>query len=103
MSIVIDGIRASVKAHCKRLGANYGVIIQYVCKNKDIGLTHEQAIEIWKEKNLANSSRLSIATIAKENGIHRSTLSKRLIRWEGDLKRSIETPVRVWSRKCQNA
>lgn len=101
MEILVDGIWAHSFQHCKRLGISYNTVCFHVREFRDVGLTHEQAIAnaVYAKERKG----LSWWQIAKAYNMNPHTFCTRMKRWNGDLKRSIETPVRVWSRKCQNA
>jgi hypothetical protein len=100
MEILVDGIWAHSQQHCKRLGISYNTVCGHVHQYKHLGLTHEQAIA-----NAVYAKNKKVGSwwqMAKAHNMNPHTFCTRMKRWKGDLKRSIETPVRVWSRKCQN-
>lgn len=100
MLIFVDGILAHSTEHCKRVGVSYSTVCMYVYLNRDINMTHEQAIEICIAKKLVRDSS-SWAKIARANNMKLSTLKNRIRRW-GSLQKALEAPVRVWRKKCQN-
>lgn len=102
MLIFVDGIWAHCQQHCKRLGISYSSVCLTKHANKGISMSLETAIEICVAKKNLRGRDETLKSLAEKHGMKYDTLHGRLIRWKGDLKRALETPVRVWRKKCQN-